>query len=282
MDIDLKFVYLFFMISRFKWFSNSANPQIPLRANRINILKALQWLKLNNPFYTDLEIDFEALLHYPANSEDFVEGLSTVTVETGEDESPPAEVYTEQETETGVTYSAIPTQVPGTTVREEVTRQVLGEAAVIVGEGAADQDEELQAPHVEWPDRSGPPVTEKNPGFYSMAFPWLPGFCHGRADITVPGRPAGNPQYLAWLKHLTHHPSRAFTQDPRFLLYCVNHFQRNKAMTMGNIFIKYSCKDITIESLKEQVAGGDMSVFKKLLYFSRSTIGQFHFTLKDS
>ena len=264
------------MSSRFRWFTNSAIPQIPLKANRIKILKALQWLKLNNVYYEDLEIDFEALLHYPANSDDFVEGLSTITVETGEDESPPAEVYTEQEGETGVTYSAIPTQVPGATVREEISRQVLGEAAVTVGAGGVNQGEELQAPQVEWPDRSGPPVTENSPGFYSQAFPWLPGFCHGRADITVPGRPAGNPQYLAWLKHLTHHPSRAFTQDTRFLLFCVNRYQRNKAMTMGNIFIKYSCKDITIESLKEQVAGGDMSVFKKLLYFSRSTIGQFH------
>ena len=212
------------------------------------------------------------MLHYPANSEDFVEELNTVTVETGEDESPPAEVYTEQEAETGVTYSAIPTQVPGATVKEEITRQVLGEAAVNAREG-----EELQAPQVEWPDRSGPPVDENCPGFFSRAFPWLPGFCHGRADITVPGRPAGNPQYLAWPKHLSHHPSHAFTQDHRFLLYCVNHYQRNKAMTMGNIFIKYSCKEITIESLKEQVARGDLSVFKKLLYFSRSTIGQFYF-----
>ena len=157
---------------------NLLYPQIPLKANRFKILTALQWLQKNNPFYTDLEIDFEALLHYPANSEDFVEGLNTVTVETGEDESPPAEVYTEQEAETGVTYSAIPTQVPGATVREEISRQVLGEAAVTGGAAAVDQGEELQAPQVEWSDRSGPPVTENTPGFYSMAFPWLPGGHH--------------------------------------------------------------------------------------------------------
>ena len=87
-------------------------------------------------------IDFAALLHYPANDEDFVEGLSTVTVETGEDESPPAEVYTEQEGDAGVTYSAVPTQVPGATVREEITRHVLGEAA-------ATSDKQQQEPQVE-------------------------------------------------------------------------------------------------------------------------------------
>ena len=46
-------------------------------------MAALQWLQKNNPFYTDLQIDFDALRCYPAG-DDFVEGLSTVTVDTGE------------------------------------------------------------------------------------------------------------------------------------------------------------------------------------------------------
>ena len=97
-------------------------------------MAALEWLQSNNPYYTDLEIYFEALLTYPDNSEDLLDGLHTVTVETGEDESPAATVYTEQEAETGVTYSAIPTQVPGGTVREEIRRHVLGEAAQVVND----------------------------------------------------------------------------------------------------------------------------------------------------
>ena len=236
-----------------------------------------------------------------------MEGLSTVTIDNTEEESPPATVYTEQEGETGVTYSAIPTQVPGGTVREEIARQVLGESAVprqpeqqqpqgtgpvlgettmgrpeeqllgtseAVGASAGPQTEEQQQqPQVEWPDRTGPPVRENTPGFFSMAFPWLPGFCHGRADITVPGRPAGNPQFLAYIRHLLHHPSHAFAQDPRFLLYAVNSYQRTKALTHGNVFVKYRCKDITVQSLKDQVATGDFTVFKQLLYFSRSTVG---------
>ena len=241
-------------------------------------MAALEWLQSNNPYYTDLEIDFEALLTYPDNSEDLLEGLHTVTVETGEDESPAATVYTEQEAETGVTYSAIPTQVPGVTVREEITRHVLGEAAVTSRESAVPvaEQQQQQGPEVEWPDRSGPPVDETTPGFFSMAFPWLPGFCHGRADITVPGRPAGKPQFLAWLKHLMNHPSRAFAQDPRFLLYCVNRYKRTKAMTTGNVFVKHRMKDITVQSLKDQVQAGDFSTFKALLYFSRSLPGMFH------
>ena len=238
-----------------------------MRANQAKILTALQWLKLNNPFYADLQIDFDALRCYPANGDDFVEGLSTVTVETGEDESLPSTVYTEQEGETGVTYSAVPTQVPGATVREEITRHVLGEAA-------ATSDKQQQEPEVEWPDRSGPPVDENCPGFFSRAFPWLPGFCHGRADITVPGRPAGKPQFLAWLRHLLNHPSRAFAQDPRFILYCVNRYKRNKALTTGNVFVKHRLKDITVQALKEQVASGDFTVFKQLLFFSRSIPGE--------
>lgn len=198
-----------------------------------------------------------------------MEGLSTITVSTGEEESPPATAYTEQEADTGVTYSAMPTQVPGATAKEEIIRAVLGEGTTTTTTTAPQQ-----IPLVEWPDRSGDPVDENTPGFFSMAFPYLPGLCHGRADITVPGRPAGNPQFLAWLRHLMHHPSRAFAQDPRFGLYCVNRYQRNKALTQGNVFVKYRCKDITVEALKEQVASGDLGVFRKLLHFSRSTVGQ--------
>ena len=235
-----------------------------MKANRNKILAAIQWLIENNPYYMDLEIDYDALMAYPDNSEDYVQGLNTVVTNPGEDEREAATVYTEEEGHTRVTYSAIPTQVPVATVRQEIEHLVLGDGGRVP-----------EVPQVEWPDRSGPPVTEKTPGFYSMAFPWLPGFCYGRADITVPGRPAGNPQYLAWVGHLLNHPSRAFAQDPRFLLYVVNRYRRDKALTQGNVFVKYGCRDITLAALKEMVAEGDTSIFKRLLYFTRSTIGKY-------
>ena len=218
----------------------------------------------------DFTIDFEALNAYPNNSDDFVEGLNSITVNAGDDEREIAAVYTDEEGHTGVTYSAIPTQVSTATVQQEVRRLVLGDSA----------GEEV-APQVEWPERSRQPVNENTPGLFSMAFPWLPGFCHGKADITVRGRPAGNPQYLAWVNHLLHHPSRAHAQDPRFLLYAINLHRRNKALTQGNVFVKYSCKDITVDALKEKVAAGDFSIFKQLLYFTRSTTGQ-SITLKST
>ena len=219
----------------------------------------------NNPFYQDLEIDFDNLAAYPDNDTDYVEGLHTVTVEAGAEVSDPAAVYTEEEGQVDVTYSAMPVLLPTATIREEISRLVLG-----------DRHGQTPEPLVEWPDRTGPPVNEKTPGFFSMAFPWLPGFCHGRADITVLGRPAGNPQYLAWVGHLLRHPSRLFSQDQRFLLYAVNRYKRDKALTQGNVFAKYSARDITVESLKERVAANDLSVLKSLLYFTRSSVGKYY------
>ena len=224
----------------------------------------------NNPYFQDLEIDFDNLAAYPDNDEDYVEGLNTIIVETGEEESDPAAVYTEEEGQVEVTYSAMPVELPAATVREEITRLVLGETPG-----------EETVPLVEWPDRTGPPISEKTPGFFSMAFPWLPGFCHGRADITVLGRPAGNPQYLAWIGHLLRHPSHLFSQDQRFLLYAVNRYKRDKALTQGNVYAKYSAKDITVENLKERVAASDLSVFKSLMYFSRSSIGTFAYVMNQ-
>ena len=160
-------------------------------------MAALQWLQSNNPYYTDLQIDFETLLTYPDNSEDLLQGLHTVTVETGKDESPAATVYTEQEAETGVTYSAIPTQVPGATVREEIRRHVLGEATVTSTEGAVPGAEQQQGPEVEWPDRSGPPVDENTAGFFLDVIPvaaWLLPRPGGHHRAGPPRREAPVPQ----------------------------------------------------------------------------------------
>ena len=56
----------------------------------------------------------------------------------------------------------------------------------------------------------------------------------------------------------------------------MNRYKRNKAITTGNVFVKQRMKDITVQSLKDQVQAGDFTIFKALLYFSRSLPGNFH------
>ena len=236
------------------------NQRIPLKANANKILAALRWLKKNNPFYEDLEIDFEALKAYPSNDNDFVEGLCTMESATVDEEPDPADAYTGEEG-ADIVYTSVQNDGTKTTVKEDIKRYVLAE------EGA-------DIPQVEWPHRSKKPADENARGSFSRMFPWL--FPTGKGDITVMG-PAGTPQYLPWLKHLLNHESRRFAQDQRFIHYAVNRHQKLQALTLGNCFVEYRNSSVTVEQLKEQVANDNFSTFSSLLYFARNIVGSRQF-----
>ena len=48
-------------------------------------------------------------------------------------------------------------------------------------------------------------------------------------------------------------------------------------MTQANVYALYSCKDITVEQLKEQVAEDNYSTFKSLMFFTRASVGSRQF-----
>ena len=127
-------------------------------------------------------------------------------------------------------------------------------------------------PHVPMPARDSRPVSEWMEGYYSMSFPWLPGFCYGQCDLTVP-RVGKNPGKKQWVEHLLKDPSRAFANDPRFLLAVTNQYLRHQALSTGNVFAKNAARDITVGQLKEKLAEGDETIFRYLLSFSKSIPG---------
>ena len=107
-----------------------------------------------------------------------------------------------------------------------------------------------------------------------MAFPWL--FPYGTPDLNdeFPGE---TPKLLEFLRHIMAHQSYRFAHDERMLHFGVNMYQREQLMSKAMVFAKYSCKDITVEKLKEQLAAGNLSTFKSLMYFTRSITGSRQF-----
>ena len=264
---------------------------VPLKANRNKILSALKWLIDNNPFYEDLDIDFEALNKYPANYTDNVQGLETIEdPDLITDEGERSTVYTPTEFNTDLTYSTLPQQMCRKTLRQTITDEILGRSSQTENtEGVCSPpaisppiltpppeqlngDEDSELPTVDWPSRSSTPVSEWTSGYMSMAFPYLPGLCYGECDITV-SRMGKKPSLFLYINHLLKHPSRAFAQDPRWLLAMCNRYLRDKAFSTGNVFAKNNARDITMGQLKEQVAAGDDKIFNSLLSFSKSIPG---------
>ena len=98
---------------------------VPIRANRDKILTALLWLKQNNPYYEDLEIDTAALELYPDNDNDLVQGIQHIE-DPGVTNIPVnlSTVYTDSEHEVDITYSTVLGEVETESIRKQITNQV--------------------------------------------------------------------------------------------------------------------------------------------------------------
>ena len=229
--------------------------RVPLTANRHKILNALEFLVNNNPDYRDITIDTEALQCYPTDSHTPLQHIPECT-ETETSFTLPPEPADTLDDFTGVlddndmAQTAAPFEMPTRPASEQIRQVILGE-------------EDTPAV-LDWPERTGP-ASEWQYGYFSMAFPNL--FPYGRADFTKP-RIGKNPEFLAYLRHLTRLPGTQFAKDPRFLLHVTSMYRRHKALTLGNVFASNVFKNMTMEELKEKVAQNDDAVMKSLVLFS--------------
>ena len=70
---------------------------------------------------------------YPKNSTDFVEGLATIESNTAQQPRDPSTVYTSEEGDgPDIVHSAMPVQLPQTTVKDEIVKHVLGQSEMEV------------------------------------------------------------------------------------------------------------------------------------------------------
>ena len=229
---------------------------VGLPANRHKILQALVWLKRNNRFYTDVIIDEEVLRLYPEDDTTPVAGLHTVRGDNADEEKVDnASAYTHEEERAEMTYSTVLTRDNRNTEQEVIEQEVLRRPV-----------------RTAMPNRSKDPVSEWTEGYFSMAFPTLPGFCYGECDLTV-ARVGAQPSLKAWVKHLLAHPSRQFVTHPTFLLVMGNRLLRTTALSTASIYAKLLDPNMTMAELKAKLAAGDATLISKLLTFCRNVPG---------
>ena len=145
--------------------SGADNTHSDLRVRRARVLAALQCLKVNNPFYSDIVIDHNALGLLP--SDGIPVQLMTVQGDTSEldadssDGDPPDEVPVDV-----TSHSFLPFRVRSETEDSAIRATLTGEDAV------------------NWPTR---PINKfTTPGLATQSFPAL--FPYGTGDPTCPSR----------------------------------------------------------------------------------------------
>ena len=233
--------------------------QVPLRANRIKMLNALEFLIGNNPHYADITIDQDSLNMYPSNSQEPLSNVRTIDSadipQTSSDEAETTEDAYGNPADHELVESLAQCQVPGKGIDEQIRTAV-----------GAEQEQVT----LEWPERHNRPASEWEPGYFSMAFPNL--FPYGAGDITKP-RIGKNPEFLAYLRHLTRLEDNRFAVDPRFLLHTISMYRRHKALTLGNVYATNVCNNMSMAELKQKVQEDDEAVMKSLTLFSAQIPG---------
>ena len=244
------------------------NQTCTLRANAVYILEALEFLKKNNPFYEDIDIDMEVLATYPSDRTSPLTGLRCHNTEeeiTDEQLNEMAKVGQEEDEEfpepnvEEIAPSMVGAGQPQKTVREFIKEAVLQ---------GNNQETERTVP---WPQRENKPASEFCEGFYSMAFPHL--FPFGKGDRTTTGRQNRTPDYLPWMQHLMRFHDGRFARDVRFVLYTVNAYRRHKGLTVSNVYAKNLGAGTTIEDVKQKVAQDDDSMIQTLMHYGSGITG---------
>ena len=240
---------------------------MPLTANRHNIICAITWLKRNNPEYAHIEIDNDAANLYPEDRSTPVQNIPThcdpsmtrhmmppEQGENGQNSDSHADLDDDDLVDT-----VAPCEVPTLAQSDQIHNAL----------AARQQSQHGQQTTVNWPIRGDQPASEWEPGYFSKSFPHL--FPYGRADISKP-RIGKKPEFLAYLRHLSRLYSR-FAADERFTLHSISMYNRHKALTLGNVYGNNVCRNMSLAELKEKVTEDNETIMKSLVAFSSQIPG---------
>ena len=216
------------------------------------MLEALSWLKTNNPFFKDIEIDRNLIQSLPEN------GVPEELRYLMDDNEFSVHVQNER-----------PPQEPVVSANSSVEELVLGSSSTSFipmpqrqrKDGDAIQDAVNKVDPLDWPATEGNALNEfKTDGLASMAFPTL--FPYGKGDPTNRAR-----QHDASLAEAFKHLMRfaemltngkfewRFATHPRFPYWALNMKQRHQLLSQANIYLRQHPADahMSIKELKTMV-----------------------------
>ena len=216
---------------------------------RHKVLEAVLWLKTNNPFFKDIEIDRDVIQSLPENG---IPDELRYVIDENE-----LSVHVENEG---------PPQDPVMSANASVEELVLGSGSTSFipmhqrqrKQGAAIQDAVNEVDPLDWPSTEGNLVNEfKTDGLATMAFPTL--FPYGKGDPTNRARQHGITLTEAF-KHLMKFAERLADgkfecSHPRFPYWALNMKQRHQLLSQANVYLRQHPADanMTMEELKQMV-----------------------------
>ena len=232
------------------------------RVRRSVVLRALEWLKSNNKYYRDIEIDTDALNQLPVDGD--LSGLTAVEDTLLERE----EKSTGEDEESQEVCSFVPISARKMTEEESVRKSV------------AERQTSLQEQVVPWPQRGESPVNEfTKEGYMSCAFPTL--LPTGAGDYLAPRERSVT--ICNYFKHLMRYDDGRFARHPRFRYFAMNTEMRWRALQTGRVYIKQHPEDarLSVDDLRDMVGHEGDQFSKRVLHFASSLRGTRQYWFKQ-
>jgi hypothetical protein len=230
---------------------NEAITDKNFNANRLHIMEALHYMKINNEHYRDVQLSEENASHYPEDG--IMDHLPTLD---------PNRLGIPAEQPSDVNKDSA--RVEASTADAQMVANTLLDSIQLALQGNQPDGQEQVSDPLNWPTRAEKPASEFVTGFFSKAFPDL--FPDGGGDIRMPWPETANPSLKAYFKQLMQ-VSRYFPRHHSFVFVATNMERRHEALTLGNVFAKRSTDGLTMAELKALVEAGDERLINKLIHF---------------
>ena len=238
---------------------------------RYRVQHALEWLKMNNPAYRDIQISAERLAQLPIDGElhngklfEFEDTMPRV-IDMG-----PAVEQLDLEADVPPTHSSVLLPETPVDIRQQVENTVRDVIGPNHGEVTKDKRNTVTIP---WPTQDLQPISEfTTVNFFTMSFPTL--FPHGTADFHI-NRPITCQSMSDWAEHLLWYRDGRFAQHHIFKFVVHNMIMRKRTLEQSRYIVQQQLGDahMTVQELQEMIERNDDSIAKKVLYFGASLRG---------
>ena len=242
----------------------SNNTHRDFRVRRMVVQRALQWLKRNNKYYRNIDIDVSVLSQLPDDG-DLTDKCGVGIEDTAEKQEEEEELPSE-DTDPADVATFIPVVARKMTEKETIRKSVHHR-----------QPTEDQI--VPWPQNGSVPIDEfKTEGYISCAFPTL--FPTGEADFLAPRQQSVT--VGMYFKHLMMYGEGRFARHPRFRYFALNTEMRWRALQTGRVYINQHPDDarLTLDDLRDMVGHEGEFFTHRVMHFASSLRGTSQFWFK--
>lgn len=226
--------------------------QFRVRAARVR--RALIWLRANNQYYSDIQINEEILAELPADGD--VSALIpriAAREEAAENANEPMN---------NVIVGSCYPNIPAVNVNEVIAQNI---------NRIQPRQPQERIEIGDWPDLSQRPLDEfRTEGLICRAFPTL--FPYGRGDLRAP-RLEKIPE-RKYFQYLMEYKDGRFANHSRFPYYAYNSLARWDALNCGSVYVrKHGMEGVCAEDIAEIIADPDHDLAASIMYYGASLRG---------